>query len=826
MTKFLLLLLPFVAVNFAKAQALLPKVLKVSKIEEILKIDGILDEKAWQTTNIASSFIQFEPKPDIPARFDTEVKIMYDNQAIYIGALLRDPHPDSILKEFTARDTRNGNHELFSVLFDTYRDGNNGQMFRVTGAGVQVDSRYLNGNKEDASWNVVWESEVKITAEGWVVEMKIPYAALRFANVEEQIWHVNFFRSIRRFRQESAWNSINPTNANIVQQSGILTGIENIKPPLRLSATPYTAALLEKQSGNPQVQNFSAGMDIKYGINDAFTLDMTLIPDFGQVQFDNQVLNLSPFEVRFDENRPFFTEGTELFSKNNLFYSRRIGDKNFYTKSQINSQLLPTEHLDRYNTKPQLLNATKVTGRAANGLGIGFFNAIENQSFAQVLDNQNIETRQILTNPLTNYNAIVIDKNLKNSSYITLVNTNVQREGAALDANVTGAEMYFRNKKNQYFVALGGAYNRRRFVDSLDTGHKLHFDFGKLQGNWQWSARYVEESTNFNPNDLGFLFAPNERTISNTIQWGKYTPFGKFNRFSVSLNTEYGRLYAPNAFSGLYINANTFWQTRKIFSFGFNLSTSPVKGRDYFILQTYDFKNYFQTPEYLRAGWFISSDYRRPWAWDVGMTAGTSTIQQPYFNYYFSPRCRLNNRLSITLRNQTTWAWNDYGRITSNSQSDNYIPAEVLLGSRNRVTVENLLTLKYSVSAKSGFILRAREYWTSVKYSNFATVANNGALRRANYSGADKITNESLHDLTYNLFNLDLVYTWRFAPGSDIFITYKNNIVGANNTIEQRYFDDVAQLGRLPQTNSISFKLIYYIDYQNIRKRTTKNKQS
>lgn len=818
MTKYLLLLLVLLAINFAEAQVAQPKVLDVSKIDATIKIDGILDENAWLSANVAANFIQFEPKPGIPARFDTEVKVLYDNQAIYIGALLHDPHPDSILKEFTSRDTRNGNHELFSVLFDTYRDGNNGQMFRVTSAGVQIDSRYLNGNKEDVSWNVVWQSEVKITSQGWVVEMKIPYAALRFAKVEEQVWRVNFLRSIRRFRQESAWNSISPTNPNIVQQSGILTGIKNIKSPFRLSATPYASAIVEKQSDNPKTQNFSAGMDIKYGINDAFTLDMTLIPDFGQVQFDNQVLNLSPFEVRFDENRPFFTEGTELFSKNNLFYSRRIGDKNFYTKSQINSQLNANEHLDRYNTKPQLLNATKVTGRTANGLGIGFFNALENQSFAQVLDNQNIGTRKILTNPITNYNVVVVDQNLKNSSYISFANTNVQREGAALDANVTGAECYFRNKTNQYFVAFGGAYNRRRFVDSLDSGHKLHFDIGKLQGNWQWSARYMEESTNFNPNDLGFLFAPNERTISNTIQWGKYTPFGKFNRFNISATTEYSRLYEPNVFGVLYVNANAFWQTRKIFSFGFNLNSSPVKGRDYFILQTNNFKNYFQTPTSLRLGWFISSDYRRPWAWDIGMTAGATSIQQPYFNYYFSPRCRLNNRLSITLRNQTTWIQNDYGRVVSDSHSGNYIPNEILLGSRDRVIVENLLTLKYSLNAKAGFILRAREYWTSVKYNNFATVINKGELKRANYSGADKITNESLHDVTYNLFNLDLVFSWRFAPGSDIFVTYKNNIFGYDNNVKQTYFSDVAQLGQLPQTNSVSFKLIYYIDYQSIRK--------
>jgi Domain of unknown function (DUF5916) len=791
-----------------------------SNINTSIKIDGLLDENPWQAANAASKFIQYEPKPDIPARFDTEVKILYDNNAIYIGALLHDPNPDSLLREFTARDTRNGNHELFSVLFDTYRDGNNGQMFRVTGAGVQLDSRLLGGSKEDATWNVVWESEVKITPEGWVVEMKIPYAALRFANVEEQLWHINFFRSIRRYRQESAWNTISPTNPNIVQQCGLLKGIRNIKSPLRLSATPYLAAFGEKQTATPSVKNISAGMDIKYGINDAFTLDMTLVPDFGQVQFDNQVLNLSPFEVRFDENRPFFTEGTELFSKNNLFYSRRIGEKVFYEKSSLEKQLNPNEALERYNTKPQLLNATKVTGRTANGLGIGFFNAIENREYVQVIDKQtNTSNKKLLIHPFTNYNVMVLDKNLKNSSYITLINTNVQREGNALDANVAGMEAYFRNKANTYFLGFGGAMNHRKFVDSLDFGHKLHLDFGKVRGRLQWSLRYNEESTNFNPNDLGFLFAPNERSINSSIQWGKFTPFGKFNRFSLNLNGEYGRLYAPNVFTNSFVSVNTFWQTRKIFSFGLNFSGAPTKGRDYFILQTNNFKKYFQTPQNIRAGWFISTDYRRPWAWDVGMTVGNSTLDQPYFNYYFAPRCRLNDRLSVTLRNQTTWNWNDIGRVYGKSDAIGYQQDEQVLGWRDRVTVENLLTIKYSLTAKAGFILRARAYWSSVDYHNYAILTERGNTVAANYQGIDADTGKAIHDLRFNLFNLDLVYTWRFAPGSDIFITYKNNIFGTSQNFKQQYFNDLADLGSFPQVNSLSLKLIYFIDYQYFKKK-------
>lgn len=804
------------------AQAQVKNTIGATRISTKIKIDAQLDEAVWTTLPVAKKFVQYEPKPDIPAIFDTEVKIAYDDQAIYIGALLRDPNPDSILHELTQRDVRmGGNFDAFGVMFDTYRDGNNAQMFRLSAAGVQIDSRYLYGNREDLSWNVVWKSATQITPEGWVVEMAIPFSALRFANAPVQSWNVNFFRSIRRYRHETAWNPIDPTNVNIVQQCGTLQNIENIKSPLRLSATPYTAAYAEKQStvdgGN---YNLNAGMDIKYGINDAFTLDMTLVPDFGQVQFDNQVLNLTPFEVRFDENRPFFTEGTELFSKGNLLYSRRIGAQNFYKTNDLKKNIAADESIVNINPQPRLLNATKISGRTTKGLGLGFFNAIENRDYAQIIDTQGKTLREVIAHPLTNYNVVVADKNLKNSSFITFVNTNVTRAGKAYDANVTGTEMSFRNKANRYMLNLGGAIHQRFFTDSTDYGHKWHADFSKVYGQWQWGLHYNEESTRYNPNDLGFLIAPNERSSYLNVTYGKYKPFGKFNRFTAGGLIDYGRLYAPNVFTGLNFSANAFWQTRKIFSFGGNISGNFVNGRDYFLPQTSDFKDYFRSPKNIKGGWFISSDYRKPWAWDAGMTLAASSLRQQLFTYYFSPRRRFNDKISLVFRNQVTWQWRDIGRFSLNKNSlgyDNVQSSDIIMGYRNRVTIENALTLKYSFNANAGISIRAREYWSAVDYTAFAKLSHNGTLANHAYQGRD-INNIKLHDLRYNLANIDIIYTWRFAPGSDIFLTYKNYIFGVSNNLEKSYLYDLKTLLDASQTNSISLKLIYFIDYQYFNK--------
>ena len=281
------------------------KTLKAYRISQEIKIDGKLSEGAWSNAEKASGFVQTEPTPGLPAMFDSETYFLYDNNAIYIGARLNDPEPDKILKELSLRD-QTGNADNFSVFFDPYKSGLNGFIFLVTSSGVQYEAIVTN-NEDDINWNAVWESAVSQDSEGWYVEMRIPYSSLRFPSNDSQDWHVQFGREVRRFRESSYWSPIDPTIAGWAQQSGKVTNIENIKSPVRLSLTPYLSSYLNT-SFDPQNSlkkssastAYSAGLDLKYGLNDAFTLDMTLIPDFGQVISDKQLLNLSPFEVFFE----------------------------------------------------------------------------------------------------------------------------------------------------------------------------------------------------------------------------------------------------------------------------------------------------------------------------------------------------------------------------------------------------------------------------------------------------------------------------------------------------------------------------------------------
>jgi hypothetical protein len=259
-----------------------------------------------------------------------------------------------------------------------------------------MDSDWDSG---DFSWNAVWTSAVKITDEGWIVEIEIPYSAIRFPKQEVQVWGINFQRTVRRSREITVWNPVDRSYSED-DQNGILNGITQIKAPLRLELYPFASGYYQI---TPEASGFSyaAGMDLKYGINEAYTLDMTLVPDFGQRRSDQIVLNLTPYEVKYTENRQFFTEGMELFNKSDLFYSRRIGKQPLNYNDAWNA-VGEGETLVENPGETRLINATKVSGRNSKNLGIGYFTVLKLILFSYPRYYQRNRSRY-LTDPFTNY---------------------------------------------------------------------------------------------------------------------------------------------------------------------------------------------------------------------------------------------------------------------------------------------------------------------------------------------------------------------------------------------------------------------------------------
>ncbi len=825
--KKLLLLILVIAINIIPhaTQGQAPKkVLQANRIdkENKINIDGFLNDVAWKESEIATDFIQTDPVFQDPVSQKTEVRILYTDRGIYVGAMLYDTEPDKILKELSPRDQR-GNTDWFGVIFDTYRDGLNGFAFNVTASGVQQDIKVA-GGQEDVNWDAIWDSEVQFLENGWSVEIFIPYLSLRFANSNTQEWNVQFIREIRRFRENVYWNPVNPALDGFLNQAGRLEGISNIKSPIRLSVTPFLTGYINT-IGNPSINQatevtpaYTGGMDLKYGINDAFTLDMTLVPDFGQVISDNEVLNLSPFEIQFDENRQFFKEGTELFDKGNLFYTRRVGGRpigffNAFNDRQENEIIIESP------SQAQLYNATKISGRTSSGTGLGIFNAVEGKEYAVIRDTLTGVERRVQTNPLTNYNVLVADQNLPNNSVVSIINTNVTRFGDDYDANVTGAFLSLKNKSQTYAVGGKVVVANQFFENETNTGHTYALSAAKIGGKWRGELSYNEESDNYNPNDLGILFSPNERAFSSEVSYNEYKPKNdKLQRWELGISQNYNRLYSPNKFVnyGIGINGFLLWKSRN--AVGFSARVEPFTSFDYFEPRSVDFSRFYEFPTSWNVSSFFSSDYRKTFAFDIrGFYRNFGEEGRYFTNWNFSPRVRVNDQLSFILSTNYTKSQNENGYVSAfiGQPIDGISDSDVMYGTRDRSTFDNSLRVQYIFNNKMSLSTRIRHNWDQVEYVKFSRLEPDGSLTDLSFNGTTD-NGIPIYDVNFNFFTVDLNYTWRFTKGSDIIVVWKNNISGRDQNFDNNYFSNFSNLFDFRQTNSISLKIVYFLDYDSV----------
>ncbi len=773
------------------------------KIKGAITIDGKLDEPAWRNAAKATGFTQFAPVPGEPCTQRTEVSILYSDDAIYVGAMMYDDHPDSILKQLSARDDDGGNADEFAVIFDTYLDHQNATQFAVTAAGVQVDA-ILKFDAGDVSWNAPWYSKARITNKGWCVEMKIPYSALRFPERDVQQWGVNFYRGIRRNRERSCWNPVQPTVANGIAQAGVLNGIQGIKSPVRLSLLPYISAYTQNYAGS-NTNALDGGMDIKYGINESFTLDMTLVPDFGQTIFDNKVLNLSPIEVRYNDNRYFFTEGLDLFNKDDLFYTRRVGGTPVNSSAPAGIGTNDTIVSDPATTR--LYNATKISGRTKGNLGIGFFNAVSAPAYATVEDTVTHTTRSLQAAPLTNYNVIVLDQALKNNSYISLINTNVWRKENSYNADVTGLLFKFDNSANTYGISGSSDLSQIYAAGSPDLGYRYYLNFGKIAGNYTWAISTRSISDHFNPNDLGYLDRNNITYYLLDEYYNIYTPIGKIVSAYNHVGVDCYRVFNPDVFQQADIFGSHNVTLRNYLTVGVYWTLQPLTNYDYNEPRT--FGRYYVYPKNYTAGGFYSSDYRKKFALDLQLTnRWFSERNRNTFSWSIAPRYRFNDKFSMVYSLSGQYAKDDAGYV------DN-LNGDIYFGIRNVNTITNALDAAYIFTNKMSLKLDARHYWSEPDYSEYDLLGDDGKLSSSTYN-----TN---HNINFNSFNVYTSFVWQFKPGSEMSVVYQNSIYSSGDNIISNYFTDVNNMFQSPQTNSLSVKVVYYLDYLSIRDVFKKN---
>lgn len=793
------------------------RTIQANKIFTTPKIDGVLNEAIWQNAPVAENFVINSPNYGEASAYGTKVYVVYDNSSIYIGAYLYDD-PKLVRTQLTARDGESRQDiDYFSVFFDTYNDDQNGFQFLVTSQNVQSDGR-LSPNRSsqfgppsDYSWDAVWESKVTMKEDGWVIEMKIPYSSLRFAKKDKQDWGINFQRYVRRSNESSYWNNINPNQNGFVNQFGRLSGLENLTPPLRLSFLPYvTAGYRTTPTSKGRLNEFlrNGGMDVKYGVNESFTLDMTLIPDFGQVISDNVINNLSPFEVQFQENRPFFTEGTEIFNKGGLFYSRRVGAT---PSGYYNARSLGSTDSTKMISNPgvvQLLNATKFSGRTKQKLGIGVFNAIGAQMFAEVENINSKQQQRIQTEPLTNYNLIVIDQALKGRSSITLTNANTTRSGAARDANVTGLDVALFDKANQYGFQGKFDYSQIMGVNPY-SGFKSLVTLGKVSGKIQYSLSNNIESDRYDPNDLGYLAAPNKVTTQIKINYVQASATKKFNAYNFGFAVRHEMLYKPFVFANIRYSASAFWFFKNFWDVSISAEYQPLWQKDYFELRTPG-KYLRQVPwAFLRISGSSDSRKKLFGRYAVGLAESVDIKNDPYIVINPGIRYRFSDRFSLDVDMSLKDDRGQFGYAFKREAN-----GEPIVGRRRNKDITTLISGIYNFTSRMNITLRARHYWSRIEYHSFYNVAADGwRTDRAFIPGLDQ---------NFNVWNMDVFYTWDFSYGSRFIIGWKNWLANDYPIDGSRYKHYAANASRMlasPHGNEITARMIFFIDYLKLKRK-------
>ncbi|HEY9226617.1 MAG TPA: DUF5916 domain-containing protein, partial [Gemmatimonadaceae bacterium] len=689
----------------------------------------------WRTASTVSEFRQFEPRIDADPSFKTEFRAAFDERNLYVFVRMFDPHPDSIMRALTRRDVR-GPSDQVKLLIDSYDDKRSGYEFAVNPDGVKRDFSMSNDTNEDGSWNGIWDVATRVDSLGWTAEFRIPLSQLRYSKAESHTFGFGVWRDIERYKERDAWPAYSPTKNATVSQLGRLAGLAGISSDKRVEVTPYfvTKNVL-RTLPNAQYrrdQQITGGGDLKLGITPNITLDATINPDFGQVEADPSVVNLTAFEQFFAERRPFFVEGTGLYQFNlncyivvdcstneGLFYSRRIG----------RSPSLRGQYGDEQTaTATPIAAASKLTGRSRTGFSFGLLDAVTERVTG--VNKQTVE-------PLTNYSVLRAQQDLRGGEAgLSLIGTAVNRSlddltSPYLHQNAYTGGATFRNRfaSGKYELAgqLAGSYvsgtpaviartqrNQVHYYQqpdddlSVDTtrtslsGHAEQIKFGKYGGGiTRFETSVVRQSGGFEVNDIGFL------RRADVMDWSTWA--------ALSLRNARG-IYRWAQVNGNHWETWNTSGTRLENALNFNGHMGLKNNWDVHLGGTMS----RLTPSYcdrctrggpvLRQsrGFFpwggVNTDSRRivsggMWVnlsrWDEGKSYGTSL--SPYVNFRLSPRMQLNIGTDISRdHNNTQWLGNftDAANVTHYSFAHLY-QRTVSMSARLNYTLTPDLTFEF-----------------------------------------------------------------------------------------------------------------------------------
>ena len=805
----------FITFNYSQNR----KEIKITRFNNPPKIDGIINDSQWNGLEPATEFERWMPNNGQNERegYESFIYLGYDDTGIYIAGKFNDPNPSLIPLEFSQRDDIwEVNADSFWLSINTNDDNLNDQGFQVTSAGTLGDT-YTSGEFSEDDWNfdTVFEAKVSIDENGWNMEMKIPYSALRFPSSDIQSWGIQFSRRIIEFGEFYTWNYIDTKTSTFRESLGLLNGLKNISPPTRLFFYPYLQSSVDLNKNNRPLSGYSAGMDLKYGISNNFTLDATLIPDFGQVAFDEKELNLSPFEQKFDENRAFFTEGSQLFKKadtggfrgGNFFYSRRIGDDiNLNTDELIEDN----EELMSYETKSNLVNSIKLTGTTNSGLSIGIINSITEKAYANVKDLNTQEIKNKLIAPLTNYNVVSLSQTALNKySTFSFLNTNVNRGDDFKGSNNSAlvVDLYDNDRK---FNINANVFQSNSKSFSNTKGFRGGISLSELTGSLRFDIGWNGVDANYYQNDLGYYNLRNDQRLWAKVGYMTFKPTKLYEKIEAYLwMSERSRFYPKILKSlggriGLTLTSLKLEEIRASFDYTSKYKDfEETRKEDFFIYQPAEYELEFNYRSDTRKKLVYGSGIEHSYGVNEQFNENSSETEIEFYSGY-----RLSNQFKVELGISNGISKNEIGYVFD--ENDN-----LYFGNRKVKFTENNISLNYNFNSYKSLNLKFRQFWSSALYKeDFFLLKSDG-----NRSVSEKNISDYNPNTNFNLWNLDLSYNWEFAPGSKITLLYRNNIFNENNLSGISYYNSTKELFEKPINHQLSLRINYFIDFNLLKKK-------
>jgi hypothetical protein len=833
-------------------------------------IDGKLSEPVWKLARWYDGFMQHEPSEGKNPTFQTEFTILYDQHNIYVGMKMFDPSPDSIVKRLTRRDQIDG--DIAGVFFDSYDDKRSAFAFGVTAAGVKFDQFTSNdGQNEDDTWNPIWWTEVSIDSAGWYAEMRIPLTQLRFEEKEEQEWGFEAIRFFFRKQETSVWQPVARKQAAWVSQFGRISGLQGIQSRKIVDIMPYTVAKttrFEKEPDNPFLadgyeNSFNAGLDAKIGITNYLTLDMTVNPDFGQVESDPSEVNLSTYETFFQEQRPFFIEGKNILnfglsfgdgdqSAEGLFYSRRIGRSPHYYPELEDGEYSKTPEFTR------ILGAAKITGKTSDGWSVGFLESITAKEYSKIYRNNG--SSRVPAEPFTNYSIGRIQKDFNEGNttlggILTAVNRNL--EDQELDflhkSAFTGGFDFvhkWADKKWEFDFSLYGSRvagtpeaitsTQRAWthlfqrpdasylgVDSAKTslsGYGGKIVLGELDGNLKFLGFVTFKSPGLELNDVGYM-----READNILQvfwtgYQVYEPFSIFRNMNANFNQfsewDFGGNHVT---SGGNINAHTTFTNFWNFQFGTNLngqalSSSALRGGPLLKLPgSFNAWAEIGTNEQKKLTFELQGSFRKSFeksfSYGKGIDMGIDYKPSNFLKFSLNPEYEVSK---TDLQYITQEEINGQNRYVFGTLKRNTLSASF----RVNVNLTPELSLQYwgqpfIASGKYSHFKRITSNMADKLTDRFKEYTSNEIQYNASYesftvseSGFGPVTFDQ-PDFNIKEFLSNMVIRWEYNPGSTIFLVWSQNRDASVNDGSFDFGRDVDRLFSSKANNIFLVKLSY-----------------